>query len=785
MQTDASNNGLGAVLSQKLDDKEVAIAYASRTLNDAEQKYAVTEKECLAVVWGIRKMRPYLEGYHFTVITDHQALKWLHSLENPSGRLARWALELQQYDFKIQYRKGSLNVLADALSRQPMKQEGKLCSIYLNDIKCNWYTTKWKQIQTQPENFPDYRITDNQLYRHIYDPTVYTEDPNMAWKLCVPKDSRDQILRKNHDDVTAGHLGVTKTIARISKHYYWPGMFRDIAKYVRSCQSCLKFKPMQQKPAGKMHCTPTDKPWEIVSSDFIGPLPRSTKGNTMILVFQDKYTKWTEFLALREATSTALIRGFKERVLSRFGCPKVLITDNGSQYTSKTFQRFIHDLNITQRFTPPYTPQANPTERVNRVIKTMIAQYIDKDQRKWDENLPELMLALNTSQHESTGYNPAFLNFGRNLRLPHTPNEYTEAADTPNERFQKLKEIFNLVNINMSRAFNRQSHQYNLRRRQWKPKPNDHVLLRNRVLSSATNNFSAKLAPKYDGPYIVHKIISPVVVQLRKYNDKNLSTAHVKDLKPMPDMHYTSSKKVPLSQANPTIGCTQSKIAHCKNAAKSVHFVTNNRSDQMNPTGRTTISIGYQADPTKRKQTQPTVITSKGRRAAKAVNPEPIRTPTKRIQILKISHLPTLTPVQLREIFRRTVPTPTTTSVPTVITPSRPTSAARKLTPGTQRFTSSRMKTLVKEMHTSGGTSKPKTTAQRPINNETPLPSVDPFAGINIRPNPEGRRKLFRVTGPLGPVHVTQKANGTAILRFKGQVKEIPAEHQNADQRSN
>lgn len=271
----------------------------------------------------------------------------------------------------------------------------------------------------------------------------------------------------------AGHLGTEKTYQRVAVSYFWPNLFRDVTEYVRRCDLCQRTKVEQTGPAGLMGRRIADGPWTVIATDIIGPLPRSKAGFQYILVIQDLFTKWVECKALRSATGSKISEALEELVISRWGAPKFLLTDNGTEFLNKVIKTFTEEHNITHTTVPPYHPQANPVERVNRILKTMIISFIDKDHRAWDEHLAEFRFAYNTACHSSLGTSPAFLNLGRELEPVHSVNRRSQPATGIDigdpekwaERMKQLQTLREWVTENLDRAYERQASHYNLRRR--------------------------------------------------------------------------------------------------------------------------------------------------------------------------------------------------------------------------------------------------------------------------------------------------------------------------------
>lgn len=541
IQCDASSSGVGAVICQKVDNAEQPIAYLSRKLNDRESKYSTSERELLSIVHAIEKFRPYIDGTHFTVVTDHSALQWLHKMKDPHGRLARWAMKLQQFSFDIIHRPGKSHIVPDALSRcNNVTTEINTIQI-LDQHKNNWYKQKVEQVAKQSK-VSDWALNDGLLFKKI----LLQQYPNKenTWKLYIPDALRHEALAECHDDVTAGHLGIHKTYFKVRKKYYWQNMLHDVKQYVKACEKCAQHKASQQLPLGKMgdHREVT-QPWQVISLDLMGPFPKSKSCNTMLLVVTCWFSKFTLLFPLRTGKADKICDILNKQFLL-YGAPQAIICDNGKQFESLLFKELARKFNVKIWYTPHYHPQCNPTERVNRVIGTMISTYTtSRKHNEWDVNLQEIGYAIRSAVHEATGFTPAYLFFGREAMVPNftasdignfvSYPELTRQVNVANhiKDIESRHDNFVKVQIRLRKA-HETSRKHDDKRRSSNFQLGDVVWKRTKFLSKASDKFTAKLAPKYDKAIIVDKL-SHNVFRLNNVFGKDVGVWHSKDLKPL------------------------------------------------------------------------------------------------------------------------------------------------------------------------------------------------------------------------------------------------------------
>lgn len=223
-----------------------------------------------------------------------------------------------------------------------------------------------------------------------------------------------------HSSPVGAHLGIEKTSNRLRSKYYWPNMNVHIKAFVLSCRDCQQFKPSNQPPVGHMSdYSRMYKPGAMHSLDIVGPLPTSTKQNKFIAVFVDVASKWVIAVPMRSATSKTLIKALTEHVIFQLGTPGILLVDNGSPFISREFMTTCSKFNIKLHHAPKYAPFTNMVERYNRTIKTSLAIFARESHRVWDSYLQYVVFALRSSVSEATGYTPAMLTLGRELRSPY------------------------------------------------------------------------------------------------------------------------------------------------------------------------------------------------------------------------------------------------------------------------------------------------------------------------------------------------------------------------------
>ena len=303
LETDASKEGLGAVLAQRAEDNQVhPIAYASRTLLKHEQNYSISELEALGVVRAVKHFHHFLYGHKCEVYTDHIALKALFNTPHPSGKLARWGLALQELDLEIRYRPGKSKANADALSRAPIQSPYAINATVIAHLPAKDGEEPLRiqqradpQLKPIMEYLTDKSLPDDEkaakeivLSRPQYaliDGVLYYFDKTDRLRLIPPSTKRRELFEEAHQGQFGGHLRDGKIYGQLARHYWWPRMRTDIVEWCRSCITCARRRiGKQEKPP--LTPIPVAGPFDRVGVDVI-QFNKAQSGNKYAVVFVD------------------------------------------------------------------------------------------------------------------------------------------------------------------------------------------------------------------------------------------------------------------------------------------------------------------------------------------------------------------------------------------------------------------------------------------------------------------------------------------------------------------
>ena len=428
--TDASPVGLGAFLVQEQNGEERVICYVSRSLTDVEKRYSQTEKEALGIVWACERLHMYLYGTDFEILTDHKPLQFIYSKKSqPSARVNRLVLRLQPYRFTVRHIPGKENI-ADSLSRLTRsKASADLSSEAeeyvrfvaenstpqalstreierasdadqeLSNVRKCVQTEMWHKLENKR-----YLLVRNEL-------SVIGKLVLRRTRIIIPSSSRDQVLHLAHE----GHPGIVSMKRRLRTKVWWPGCDKDAEMFCKTCYPC-QMVSMSKPPEPLKRTELPSGPWQHISADLMTP---SLPSGDHLLVVVDYYSRYMEEEVLRSTTADKVIASLRKIFLTH-GLPVSITTDNGPQFISEEFRKFVEEERIEHRRVTPLWPQAHgEVETQNRsLLKSIkIAQI---EMRNWKQELSSFLIMYRTTPHSTTGVSPAELLFRRKLptRIP-------------------------------------------------------------------------------------------------------------------------------------------------------------------------------------------------------------------------------------------------------------------------------------------------------------------------------------------------------------------------------
>jgi len=543
VETDASDFAIGACCSQlHPDGKRRPVGYYSRKLTPAELNYDIHDKELLAVVAALTEWRSWLEGpkYQVTVLSDHKNLTSFTTTKQLNRRQVRWAELLASYNFKIVHCKGTENGAADALSRR---------IDYMEKDKPTYDAVLAKRSDgsleyNQPRLAAITEVRDHwtEVIHAAYRPQEPMKHTNGC--LIVPTDLEEEMIRSYHSAIAHGHQGVSKTLERLTRNYWFPSMRRKVERVIKDCIPCNLNKPTRHKPYGLLQpLQPPNAPWESVSLDFIVKLPESIEPGSgrkcdSILVIVERLTKFAYFLPISESIKAEeLAYEILRTVVSRHGMPKTWISDRDKLFTSKFWNTLLAQLGSKSKLSTSFHPQTDgQTERTNQTLEQHLRMYINHEQSNWVELLPTAQFAYNSSKSEATGYTPFFANYGYEPTAYGEPRTGIDSmSESAIKKAEALKTLHKML-IEIITVRNEKTRIQANKNRVEGPtfKEGDKVFLK-RGIHIKTNRPSGKLDHLRLGPFKVIEVRGPVNYKLELPKSMKIHPVfHVSRLEPAP-----------------------------------------------------------------------------------------------------------------------------------------------------------------------------------------------------------------------------------------------------------